>query len=197
MLLDRRGAQLFTQTKMLLEMEADKRLKVLPYSLRCEEPSGEDEAELLDAIWSTPSVMADIARNLPSTTPQKIQDLLGSWAHPLYGEFAVVKLGAEVLFLGFGHAFAVSGIMRSIPSLLGTFPCFVQTALLPMRNLIVCDGSMQAFDVAASERMAKALQEEAAQGRAEGKIVGAARSFSGWLRPEEPEGQRDYPGRRE
>lgn len=171
MLLDRREAQLFTQTKMLLEMEANKRLKVLPYSLRYEEPSGEDEAELLDAIWSTPSVIADIAKALPSATPQKIRDLLGSWTRPLYGEFAVVKLGAEVLFLGYGHAFAVSGITRSIPSVLGAFPCFVQTALLPMRNLIVYDGSMQVFDVAASERMAEALQEEAAQCRAEGKIV--------------------------
>ena len=34
MLLDRREAQLFTQTKMLLEMEANQRLQVLPYSLR-------------------------------------------------------------------------------------------------------------------------------------------------------------------
>mgnify|MGYP001320255608 CR=1 FL=1 len=76
-----------------------------------------------------------------------------------------------MLFLGFGHAFAVSGITRSIPSIVGTFPCFVRTALLPLRNLIVYDGSMSVYDVAASERMAKAIEDEARECKEEGGIV--------------------------
>ncbi len=171
MLLDRREAQLFTQTKMLLEMEANKRLKILPYSLRYQDPTVEDEGDLLDAIWSDPSVVDEIADDLPSSVPARVRDLLASWSHPLYGEFAVTKLGAEVLFLGFGHAFAVSGITRSIPSIVGTFPCFVRTALLPLRNLIVYDGSMSVYDVTASERMAKAIEDEARECKEEGRIV--------------------------
>lgn len=127
MILDRSELKLFHAAMALIEFEGNKRLHIVPYSIKYEPPAPDDEAELLDAIFHSPEVLKDIAEHLPSQTPRKVADLIQSWQHPLTGKFTVVQLGPEPLFLGFDRAFAVAGITHSIASVVGKFPAAVDT----------------------------------------------------------------------
>ena len=143
MILDRSEIKLFHAAMALIEFEGNKRLHIVPYSIKYEPPAPDDEAELLDAIFHSPEVLKDIAEHIPPQTPRKVADLIQSWQHPLTGKFTVVQLGPEPLFLGFNRAFAVAGITHSIASVVGKFPAAVDTVLLPFGRFIVYDAYLQ------------------------------------------------------
>ncbi|MDY3970603.1 MAG: hypothetical protein SOY95_08220 [Atopobiaceae bacterium] len=178
MILDRSELKLFHAAMALIEFEGNKRLHIVPYSIKYEPPAPDDEAELLDAIFHSPEVLKDIAEHLPPQTPRKVADLIQSWQHPLTGKFTVVQLGPEPLFLGFDRAFAVAGITHSIASVVGKFPAAVDTVLLPFGRFIVYDAYLQTYDMGFSERMKAMFADEAARCKKEGLIVRDGRELA-------------------
>ncbi|MGN0071067.1 MAG: hypothetical protein ACI361_04420 [Atopobiaceae bacterium] len=178
MILDRNELKLFDAAMSLIEFEGNKRLHIVPYSIKYEPPAPDDEAELLDAIFHAPDVLKDIAGHLPPQTPRKVADLIQSWQHPLAGKFTVVQLGPEPLFLGFDRAFAVAGITHSIASVVGKFPAAVDTVLLPFGRFIVYDAYLQTYDMGFSERMKAMFADEATRCKKEGLIVRDGRELA-------------------
>lgn len=104
-----------------------------------------------------------------------------SWKSGVCVDFAVTRIGRDVLFLLGKHAFAVRGLTREIDIIAEELPAIVQTAIIPFDGLITYADVLSISEVYMPDGVIASIEHDAESCAREGRLARSARDFAAMM----------------
>jgi hypothetical protein len=180
MLLNPQDADLFFRLHRTLMFFVNQRLKVLPDHLA----SPEDFAALApqvrlkvrDALLDHADLIESFVDENPAHLPDDELAIVRSWRHLVAGKFYIFReLKQYTVFLSTGEepiAYGVLALSQPLEELVGPYlPVLAETVLLPLGDMIVYDGLLNAYRISFGPGIRRSLNESYKEAKARHGIV--------------------------
>lgn len=180
MLLEPNDSQLYFRLHRTLMFFVNQRLHLVPDGFDKPDDLKKLPPEVLarfrDAVIREPVLIADFVRENPAGLPDEELEIVSSWQHVVFGDFYIFRyLKKYTVFLSSGEptiAYGVLALTDPIERFVGPYlPVLVQTALLPFKGQIICDGLLAPYHIAFGPGIRSSLNESFKEAKEQRGIV--------------------------
>ncbi|MAT99696.1 MAG: hypothetical protein CL608_21350 [Anaerolineaceae bacterium] len=177
MKLSEKDANLFFDLMFPLQFYVNQKKQILPDVASLEEYIEldlPDQAAVRDVLWEEPSLIAQYVAENPNKLPADQLALVASWQSRIMGRFILERLlKKHAIFITDEKVYAVLGLHNSFDEIIPkeALPLFIETVLLPFRDVIIYDGIIRGGNIMIGRNMAAGFKETYMAAKRKGNII--------------------------
>lgn len=134
----------------------------------------EDQMLVRDALWENPALIAQYVSENPDNLSSEHLSIVESWQLRVHGRFVLERLlKKHAIFINDEKVYAVLGLHSSFDEMIPkeVLPVFVETVLLPFRDVIVYDGLIRGGNILIGPNMAVGYKDRYMAAKRNDKII--------------------------
>lgn len=177
MKLSEKDANLFFDLMFPLQFYANQKKQILPDVTSVEQYVSldlQDQAAVRDVLWKEPSLIIQYVAENPNQLPPEHLAMINSWQQRVVGRFVLERLlKKHAIFIGDEEVYAVLALHNSFAEMVPkeALPVFIETVLLPFRDVIIYDGLIRGGNIMIGPNMATGFKETYMAAKRNGKII--------------------------
>jgi hypothetical protein len=167
MQLSEQDANLVIELMSALQYDVNRKLRIIPQPDSLEEYKRgkvpmESKFVIRNAIYENPHLIQEFVKENPNNFDQEKLAIVEKWQHFVKGRFIIERyLRKGAIFIGDGKVYSVLALNNSLEDFYPKFilPVFVETVLVPFKNVIVYDGFLQEYSLSFGSGMRSDFRE--------------------------------------
>ncbi len=177
MKLSEKDANLFFDLMFPLQFYVNQKKQILPDVPSLEDYMAldlQDQAAVRNAMWEEPALIAQYVAENPNQLPSEHLAIINSWQQRVVGRFVLERLlKKHAIFIGDKKVYAVLALHNSFAEMIPkeALPVFLETVLLPFRDVIIYDGLIRGGNIMIGRNMAYDYKETYMAAKRKGKII--------------------------
>jgi hypothetical protein len=177
MKLSNTDATLFFDLMFPLQFYVNQKKKIVPDVKSLEdyiELDLQDQAAVRNALWEEPSLIAQYIAENPNNLTKEHLTLVESWQARVMDRFILERLlKKHAIFIAGEKVYAVLALHNSFDEMIPkqALPVYIETVLLPFREVIIYDGLIRGGNIMIGPNMAYDFKETYMAAKRNGKII--------------------------